>query len=168
MVGNRVVPPARHRFSVDRTQLPVFHRVFDPRLKAAPLLVLAYIEKVLAQDDAVVDDHLPLDHGDHRYEPLVILIGDEVHYPLDPGPVVPRAVEEDDLARRREMRDVALNENLGLLAVGWDRQCHVAIDAPAGACSDAAGTAALARGVSALEDHNDARPLVLDPSLQPG
>jgi hypothetical protein len=29
----------------------------------APLLVLADVEKVLAQDDAVLDDYLPLDRG---------------------------------------------------------------------------------------------------------
>src|SRR5258707_865282 len=55
----------RHRFSVHLSQLPVFQRVFDPGLEPAPPLVLADLEKVLAQDDAVVDDHLPLDHGDH-------------------------------------------------------------------------------------------------------
>src|SRR4029078_10907857 len=121
IVGRRVVPPAPHRFSVHRAQLPVFHRVLDPRFKPAPLLVLADIEKVLAQDDAVVDDHLPLDCGDHRQEPLVTLIGDKAHHPLDPGPVVPRAVEEDDLARCWELREIALDIDLALLTIGRGR-----------------------------------------------
>ena len=43
---------------------------------------------------------------DQRQEPLVLFVGAEAHHPLDTGPVVPRAVEEDDLARRRKVRDV--------------------------------------------------------------
>src|SRR5271169_2647074 len=81
----------------------------------ASLLVLADIEKVLAQDDAILDDHLPLDRGGHQQEPLGLLFRAEAHHLLDSGPVVPRTVEEDDLARRREMRDVALDVNLSLL-----------------------------------------------------
>ena len=39
-------------------------RILDPGLKSAPLFVLADIEKILAQDDAVIADHLLLDRGD--------------------------------------------------------------------------------------------------------
>ena len=66
------------------------------------------------------------------------------------------------------MRDVALQVDLGLLAVGGGGQCHMTIDARARAGGDPADHAALARRVPALEDHNDARPLVFDPGLQPG
>jgi hypothetical protein len=42
----------------------VLDRVADPGLEPAPLLVLADIEKVLTENDAVSDDQFPLDHGD--------------------------------------------------------------------------------------------------------
>jgi hypothetical protein len=63
----------------------VLDRVVDPGLEPAPLLVLADIKKVFAQDDAVVDGHLPLDRGGQHEEPLVLLVGAEAHHPLDYG-----------------------------------------------------------------------------------
>ena len=158
LVGRRVIPPAPHQFSVHRAQLPVLHRVVDPGLEPAPLLLLADVEKVFAQEDAVADDHLLLDHGNHLHEPFVLLVCAEAHYSLDPGPIVPRAVEEDDLARRRELRDVALDVDLALLAVGGGRQGHVPEDARARAFGDQADHTTLTCRVPALENHNDARP----------
>src|SRR6516162_6013253 len=116
----------------------MFDRVVDPGLEPAPLLVLANIEKILAQDDAVLDNHFSLDRWGKREEPLTLLLSAEAHHPLNTGPVVPRTVEENDLARRREMRDVALDVNLRLLTVGGGRQCHVPVDARARAGGDPA------------------------------
>ena len=42
----------------------------------------------------------------------------EPHDPLDAGPVVPGPVEHDDLAGRRQVRDVPLQIPLALLALG--------------------------------------------------
>ena len=92
-------------------------RIVNSGLKPAPLLVLADIEKVFAQDGSILDDYLPLDRGGEQQEPLVLLFRAKAHHPVDSGHIVPRAVEEDDLARRREMRDVALDVDLRLLAV---------------------------------------------------
>jgi hypothetical protein len=39
----------------------VLDRIVDPGLKSAPLFVLADIEKILAQEDAVINGYLPLD-----------------------------------------------------------------------------------------------------------
>src|SRR5215471_11842408 len=167
-VGRRVVPPAPDRFNVHRAQLPMLKRIVDPGLEPTPLLVLAYIEKVLAQNDAILDDHLTFDRGGDQQEPLRLFFRAEAHNPLDSGPVVPRAVEEDDLACRREMCDVALRVDLRLLAVGGRGQCHVPVDARARAGGDPADHAPLAGRVPALEDHDDACPRGLDPSLQTG
>jgi len=41
-------------------------RVVDPGFEPAPLLVLADIEKVLTQDDAIDDGYLPLDRRGQR------------------------------------------------------------------------------------------------------
>ena len=89
------------------------------------LLILADIEKVLAQDNAILDDHLPLDQGGHCQEPLVLLVGAEAHHSLDPGAVVPGAVEEDHLAGRGQMLDVALKVPLGALALGRRRRARL-------------------------------------------
>src|SRR4029434_8739213 len=79
--------------------------------------------------------------------------------------IVRGAVEQDNLARRREMRDIALDVNLRLLTVGGRRQCHVPVDARARAGGNSADHAALARRVAALENHDDTRTLGLNPSL---
>src|SRR5262249_11862786 len=168
MIGRRVVPPPPDRFDVHRAQLPVLDRGIDPGLEPAPLLVLADIKKVLAQNDTVLDDHVPLDDWGHKQEVLGLLCRTEAHHPLNSGPIVPRTVEEDDLARGREMRDAALAADRVLLAVGGRGYWHVPVDARARAGSDPADHAALTCRVPALEDHNDACPRGLDPCLQTG
>ena len=57
-------------------------------------------------------DHRLLDRGDLLEEPPRLLVGAEAHDPLDAGPVVPAAIEDDDLARGREVRDVPLDVHL--------------------------------------------------------
>src|SRR4051794_906255 len=90
----------------------------------------------------------------------------EAHHALDPSPVVPRAVEEDDLARRWELRHVTLQVDLRLLAVRGCGQRHVPVNSRTCKCGDPADHAALARCVPAFEDHDDACSFGLDPSLQ--
>ena len=63
---------------------------------------------------------------DHRYgvEELLYMLGrGETHHPLDPRPVIPATIEDDDLARRRQVVDVALDVHLALLALGRCGQC---------------------------------------------
>ena len=57
-------------------------------------------------------------------EPRDLLVGAETHDPLDAGAVVPAAVEDHDLATRREVRQVALDVHLRLLALGRRRERH--------------------------------------------
>src|SRR3974390_2382133 len=118
LIGRGVIPPSPNRFDIHRAQLPMLDWIVEPSLQAAPSLGLADIEKVLAQDDAVLHDNLPLYGGGYHQEPLGLLFRAEAHQPLDPGPLGQRGVEEDDPARRREMRDVALRIDLRLFAVG--------------------------------------------------
>ena len=93
-------------------------------------------------------------------------LGAEAHHVLDAGAVVPAAVEDHDLARGREVLDVALHVHLRLLAVRGRGQRHEAEDARADALGDGLDRAALAGRVAALEDDDDAQALVLDPLLQ--
>ena len=98
-------------------------------------------------------------------EPVGLLLGAVAHHRLDAGPVVPTAVEDHDLAGRREVRHVALDVHLGLLALGRGGQCDVLEHPRAGPLGDAPDRAALARRVPALEHDADLRPGSLDPLL---
>ena len=101
--------------------------------------------------------------GHERRNSRYSSLGAEAHHPLDAGAVVPGAVEQDDLAGRRQVRDVALEVPLRLLALG--RRAGSATtrhDARVRALGDALDDAALAGRVAALEDHDDLQALRLD------
>ena len=82
-----------------------FHRlerVLEARLEPLLLLLVADAEPVLEQDDAAADEHaLELRAGAEELPHLVLAA--EPHDALDAGAVVPGAVEEDDLAGRRQV-----------------------------------------------------------------
>src|SRR5215211_9530393 len=106
--GSRVVVPPAVRFQVHRTQLPDLASVGDAILNAPGLLFLADFEPELDQDHAG-GDHGVLE-GDNVLEELLHLRVRRVAYhPLDPGAVVPTAVEDHDLTRRRKMREITLD-----------------------------------------------------------
>ena len=111
-------------------------------------------------------DQHPLELRHVVEELLDLRLGGEAHHPLDAGAVVPGAVEQHDLAARRQVRHVALEVPLGALAVGRRRQRHDAGDARVEPLGDALDRAALAGAVAALEQHDDLRAGVLHPALQ--
>src|SRR4051812_48063902 len=93
----------------------------DATLETAGLLLRAHLEPVLEQDDPGIDPGLL--HGGYLLEEsLGLLRRAEPHHTLDARPVVPAPVEDDDLAGRREMLDVALDVHLRLLALGRGSQ----------------------------------------------
>ncbi|MNH22050.1 hypothetical protein D3C79_818900 [compost metagenome] len=61
------------------------------------LLFGADFQPVLDEDDAGLDQHLFEQRG-HRQEFFRLVVGAEAHYPLDPGAVVPAAVEDHHFA----------------------------------------------------------------------
>ena len=71
----------------------------------------------LMRRDARVGEQ-PLELRSLVHEQLVLGVGAESHYPLDPSPVVPRPVEEHDLACGREVGHVPLEIPLAALAFG--------------------------------------------------
>jgi hypothetical protein len=93
--------------------------------------------------------------------------GAEAHYPLDAGAVVPATVEDHDLAGRREVRQVALDIHLGLLAVGRLRKRDDPEHARAHPLGDPFDDPALPGGVTAFEHDADLEPLAHDPLLEP-
>jgi hypothetical protein len=142
-----------------------FQRVVEASLEAALLLLVADREPVLDEDDPGPDEH-PLEFGARAQELPVLLLGAEAHHPLDAGAVVPAPVEEDHLAGSRQLFGVALEIPLGLLALGGRAQGYDPADPRIEAGRDRLDRPALARGVTALEDHDDAEPRVPDPLLE--
>src|SRR5690606_18234920 len=122
--------------------------------EALLLVHLVDRQPVLVEQDAVVDQQL-LEHRRLFQEQLVLVGGTEAHHLLDAGAVVPAAVEQHQLARRRQVRGIALEVPLRHFALARLRQCddaHLARVQPLG---DGVDHATLAGGVAALEqDHH--------------
>src|SRR5262245_13092333 len=161
-----VLEPLLSRGKVGLAQLPLAQRVLDPRLEASGLLLVAHLEPVLEQDDPVLD-HQPLEARDHPEEALALVRGTEPEHVFDACSVVPAAIEDHDLSGRREMRDVPLGVQLGLLHVGWRWKSHDAEDPRAHSLGDGLDDSALPRAVASLEDDDDLEALVLHPFLKP-
>jgi hypothetical protein len=93
------------------------------------LFRLIAAQPVLEQEDAVVDQQLFKDRHLGKEAAHLILVG-IAHDALDPGAVVPAAVEQDDFARTRQVGDIAL-ETTGRFPVRWAwprRRCGPAAD----------------------------------------
>ena len=101
------------------------------------------------------------------HELPVLLVGAEAHHPLHAGPVVPGAVEHDDLARRPgrcgtyRWKYHWVRSRSRRLRQGHDRGA-----ARVQVLGEPLDRAALARRVAALEDDHDPLPGVLHPVLQ--
>ena len=138
---------------------------FDARLETALLLLVAGLQPDFDELDAALDDVF-LDLGAEFEKAGVLLLRAKAHHILHASAVIPTAVENDDLTRRREMRHVTLHIHLRLLAIGRRRQRDRAKHAGADSLGQGANGAAFARGVAALEDDDHAQALVFDPLLE--
>ena len=165
VAGAGVVVPALARWKVHVAELPLPHGVVHARLESLLLLLVAHLEPVFDQPDAVVGDVL-LEFGTNLEEPLVLLLGAEAHDVLNAGAVVPAAVEDHDFSGRREMREVALHVHLRLFPVGRGGQRDQSEGARADPLGQRPDRPALAGGVAALEHDDDALTGALDPVLQ--
>src|SRR5690606_40302307 len=116
LVAGELVPLLL-RQRVDRAELPSAEDVGLAGAEPALLDGLVDREPELDDANAVVDEHA-LDLRRLLHEALVLLGGAEAHDGLDHGAVVPAAVEEDDLARVRQVLEVALEVPLPLLRLG--------------------------------------------------
>src|SRR6202035_3892861 len=82
-------------------------RIAPPLLQAPLLLAPVDIEIVFAEPDPGVDQHLL--EGRHYLEELARLpLCAEAHHRLGTCALVPAAIEQHHLARRREVADIAL------------------------------------------------------------
>src|SRR4029453_11986938 len=165
VLGPRVLHPQLARLEVHGAELPAPGRVGDAALEPVLLLGVGDREPVLDEDDPRAQQH-PLELGAGAEELLVLLLGAEAHHPLDPGPVVPAAVEQDDLPGRREVGHVPLEVPLGALTLGRGSQGDDPGDTRVEALGDPLDRSTLAGRVAALEQDDHLEPGVLDPLLE--
>src|SRR5690606_2461516 len=85
---------------------------------------------------------------------------------LDPGPIIPGPVEQDDLARGRQLRHVTLEVPLRPLPVARYPERHGAHDAVVGPFGDPLDHTALTGSVTALEQHHQPVARLLHPVLE--
>ena len=100
----------------------------------------------------------------HEFE--IFVGGAEAHHPLDAGAIVPGAIEEHDFPGRRHVRDIALKVPLRALALVRLFERDDARPARIEVLHEPLDRAALARGVAALEQHDDLLAGFLDPVLR--
>src|SRR5262249_19883997 len=130
------------------------------------LLVITDRKPIFDENDAGAHEH-PFELRYRAQELLALLLRAKPHDPFDAGAIVPAAVEQNDLARSRQMRNIALEIPLRSLAlVGCWKRGHSA-NAWIEPLGDALDNAALARRVAALENNDDLEALRDDPILQP-
>ena len=137
----------------------------DAHQKSALLFLVGDGKPVLDQLDAGPRQHA-FEVGHVAKKILDLRLGGEIHHPLDPGPVVPGPVEQNDFAGAGQMRHVALEVPLRLFAFAGRRQRHRAADAGVQALGDAFDDAPLAGRVAAFEDHRKLVTRMNNPVLQ--
>jgi hypothetical protein len=76
--------------------------------------------QILMSSNAALHDVI-FQFGTQFEETRVLLLRAKAHHVFDAKSVIPTAVENHHLARRREVRHVTLHIHLGLLAIGRRR-----------------------------------------------
>src|SRR4030095_12520044 len=153
----RVLVPAGERSKVHGTELPLAQRILDARFEPSLLLFLTYLQPDLDEPETGMDD-VALEDRAVLEEIPVLLFRAEAHHILDAGAVVPGAIEDDDLAGRGKVLEIALDVQLGLLPVGGNGKRRQAEDPWADALGERLEVAPLARRVTSLDDDDHPRP----------
>src|SRR5580693_8825633 len=97
---------------------------------------------------------------------MLVLVG-KPHHVFDARPVVPAAVENDDLTSGGKMRNITLNIHLAFFAVARRRQGDNSKNARADPFADGLDCPAFASRVSPLKYDNDSCSFGLHPILKP-
>src|ERR1700739_2993654 len=125
----------------------------------------ADLQPIFQEDDTIIHNDL-LERRRHLQKPLGLFVGAKAHHPLDPGPVVPAAIEDHDLSSRGKMRDVALRVHLRLLPFGRCGKRDDPEDARGYPLCHRLDRAALAGAVASLKENADLQTLVDHPLLE--
>ena len=165
IAGARVIVPARIGLDVHRAEFPLPERVVDPLPEPPVLFLHPDLEPKLDQDDARFDEPA-FELGHVLEEFLDVLLGRVFHHPFDAGAIVPAAVEDHDFASRWQMLHIALQEQLLAFVLAGRTQRNHAKCARADALGHAPDQSALARGIAAFADDDDAGAGFTNPVLQ--
>ena len=157
--------PARIGFEIHVRQFPDLASIIDARFQPPRLLLGTHLQPIFEENDAVIDDDL-LERGHHFQKPLGLRLGAEPHHPLDAGAVIPAAVEDDDLPRCRQMRDVTLSVHLRLFSLGRRGQRNHPENARAYPLGHRLDRAALAGAIAPFEEDAHLQALVHHPLLE--
>src|SRR5690349_24685915 len=114
LLGLRVLIPFVQRREIDGAELPLLERMHLAFLETPYLLLAAHRKPELHDVDAALRE-MPLERRHLLHEVCVFVRRAETHHPLDARTVVPGAVEQDALARCRQMLYVALEISLSAL-----------------------------------------------------
>ena len=164
VLGPRVVLPADDRLEVHRRELPLPHRVLEPRLEPALLLGVADREPVLAQQDAVLDEQ-PLEDRALVQEAVVLLRRAEPHHLLDARRGCTRSGRTARSPRPPAGARRSAGSTTGCAPLGRRGQGDDAGEARVEVLRDPLDRAALAGRVAALEDDHQPRALGAHPLL---
>jgi hypothetical protein len=88
----------------------------DTHHEAKMLLVIAAREPIFDENAAGAHEH-PFELRHHAQKFLALRLSTKTHHPRDAGAIVPTAVEQNDLASSREVRNIALEIRLRALAL---------------------------------------------------
>ena len=99
-----------------RAELPLAQRVVMRASKRRSCSSLLTSSQNLSSMIPLIDD-VAFDDRAQLKKAAMLLFRAEAHHVLDAGAVVPTAIEDDDFARRRKVRHVALQVHLALLAI---------------------------------------------------
>src|SRR4051812_14674108 len=115
VLGPRIVHPTLARFNVHGAEFPALDWILNAFLKTPFLLFVIHREPIFDEIDARAYQHL-LEYWTGTKKLLIFVLVAELHYALDPGAIVPTAVEQNDFTPRRELSDVALEVPLASFA----------------------------------------------------
>src|SRR6516225_6679577 len=128
------------------------HRIPTPLATAPALLLLLFtdVQVVLHNLNSGTDQHVF--QWQHPFqETLIFTVRAETHHPFDARPVVQTAIEQDQLLRRRQIRDIALKVPGRAILVGRLAERHDPRLAWAEMLDDAFDRAVLSARIPALE-----------------
>src|SRR5580765_5359703 len=166
VAGAAVVAPVFLRRLVDRADLPLLQGILAALTQAARLFLAGDVEVVLQQDGSGAHQQ-SLETRSRLQEILMLRGRAALHDRLHAGAVVPAAVEQHDLLRRRQIAHEALEVPFGFLAVarfsGGDDACLTWTQV----LHDSLDRAVLAGAVAAFKDHEYLQVVGDDVAVQP-
>src|SRR5271169_4946790 len=107
VLGPRIVDPMLARCYIHGAKLPSLDRIAHAVLEAHFLLLVVDRKPVLYEDDARANQHL-LKERARAHELPIFKLGAEAHDALNASAVVPATIEQDNLTRRWQFGDIAL------------------------------------------------------------